>query len=428
MGFLIKKRTSNKIEDIPVFVLGDFSPQELMAFKRENVKAFISLPVNPTVLKERINSFFKVEVPPLKKTTPMLLDMHARGRIIIIQIEGNLEEEKLEFFNYLLRSYCKRKNITAPKIFIIIPSLYPEGITNENIGRMFRFTEYKELNIDAKNIKLLCQNEKFIAFIKNHLTYFKYQIVKDYIEGMQALLIDFDREKTIPVNFLKAGTSYIFDLYNKIGKVVIPALKNVTQETLEKIKADGDQTLAYFSEINITDLETQDGELPTLFSEDSEQLNLISGEYDTVEQKFNFVEIIDEKLSLFFRNVQEHDVLVITSKEDVAELVKDAFEVYFKIHVITDGKNLSQTLQATNFILIFLDSDLENPTAIDLLAQIRLNATRRKTSVVMLASKIDKVSVIRYRDAGTDNIVLAPFSTKKLLIKVFESMSSDRRT
>jgi CheY-like chemotaxis protein len=428
MGFLIKKRTSNKIENIPVFLVGDFSPEELMSFKRENIKAFISFPINPTVLYERIALFLKIENPHVKKTTPMLMDIHARGKILIVQIEGNLEAEKLEFFNYIVRSYCRKKKITSPKFLFIIPSLYPEGITTENIEKLFKFIQFPEFDIDTKNIKILTQNEKLIAYIKNHSSYSQFEMVKDYIEGMQMLLIDFDREKKIPSNFLKAGSSYIFDLYNKSGQVVIPALTSVTQETIDKITANGDNYLSYYSEVNITDLETSENNLPKLLTEESELLNFISGEYESVEQKYDYVEIVDEKLNLFFRNLQGHNVLVITPKEEIAELIKDSFEIYFRIQFVPDGRNLVSIIEKTEFILILIDADLPNVSAFEILNKIRQHATRRKTSVIILTSKIDKVSVIRYRDAGTDNIVISPLSTQKMLIKVFESMNADRKS
>jgi DNA-binding response OmpR family regulator len=54
--------------------------------------------------------------------------------------------------------------------------------------------------------------------------------------------------------------------------------------------------------------------------------------------------------------------------------------------------------------------------------------SRRKTSVIILANKLNKSSVIHFRNAGTDNIIVSPFSTNKILHKVFESITLDRRT
>jgi DNA-binding response OmpR family regulator len=63
-----------------------------------------------------------------------------------------------------------------------------------------------------------------------------------------------------------------------------------------------------------------------------------------------------------------------------------------------------------------------------MLRDIRAAVSRRKTSVIILANKLNKSSVIQFRNAGTDNIIVSPFSTNKILHKVFESVTLDRRT
>ncbi|MEJ2372663.1 MAG: DEAD/DEAH box helicase [Sulfurimonas sp.] len=54
-----------------------------------------------------------------------------------------------------MRAYCRDKKIRSPRLLIIIPSLYPENITKENIERLFRITTCPELEIKPHNIKIL---------------------------------------------------------------------------------------------------------------------------------------------------------------------------------------------------------------------------------------------------------------------------------
>ena len=125
-GFLIKKRLIPDLRDIPVFLIGNFMSNELQKFREENIKAFVSVPINPESLLERILMFFRMPLPKIKETTPMLVDMHCKGNIIIIQIEGNFEPDKLEILNYEIRSVCINKKIISPRILLIIPSISPE--------------------------------------------------------------------------------------------------------------------------------------------------------------------------------------------------------------------------------------------------------------------------------------------------------------
>jgi DNA-binding response OmpR family regulator len=101
--------------------------------------------------------------------------------------------------------------------------------------------------------------------------------------------------------------------------------------------------------------------------------------------------------------------------------------MYVKIIVDKTGREVETLMSNHNFIIIFIDSTIQNPTALDILCAIRKQATRRKTSVIMLAHKIDKASVVRYRNSGTDNIIVAPFSPNKIRQKVFESVTMDRK-
>jgi DNA-binding response OmpR family regulator len=53
MGFLIKKRLTEKLKDVPAFVIGGFSPRELDQFAREGVKEFLDRKVSPRQRPDR---------------------------------------------------------------------------------------------------------------------------------------------------------------------------------------------------------------------------------------------------------------------------------------------------------------------------------------------------------------------------------------
>jgi len=112
-GFFIKKRIHPFLKWTPSFAVGNFSQTEIDKFKKDGVTAFISTPINPYSLKERLNIHFKIpQHIDTKPKTPMIADMHAKGKIIVIQIEGNFEEDKLEILNYKLRTFLRQKKDT----------------------------------------------------------------------------------------------------------------------------------------------------------------------------------------------------------------------------------------------------------------------------------------------------------------------------
>jgi hypothetical protein len=432
-GFLIKKRISAGVCNIPVFLVGDFSPKEIVEFKKENVMAFLSVPINPFALYERISLFFNIAIPPPRKTTPMLLDIHVKGNIFIVQIEGNLEAEKLEVFNYLIRCFCKQKKITTPKLFLIIPSLYPESITKENIEILFKFTTFEELTIKIHNVRILTTHKVFIDEIKKIEELAQFPIVRSYLQGMNDLQIDFDKIKNVPVEFLKIDCMYVFDLFDKCGQRHIPARTKVTQQMLDDLIKEQITTLTYYSDNDIIEV-TDDVDLKDeRFSENGNMealFDYITGEFEPIESKMHSVEVWDEKRNLFFRNVSGKNLLIISKNEEIQNLLDTCLGVYFCLSYMKEGDSLTQLLKATDYIAVFIDADspYDSKTSLDFLCEVRSLATRRKTSVIILANKIDMTTAIKYRNSGTDNVILYPFSTSKVMQKVYSGLTEDRKT
>ena len=421
--FLIKKRTSNLISKCPVFLTGDFSPKEIVEFKQEQVAAFLSIPLNPIALVERIYLNLNLPIEENSKKTPMLFDVNIRNNIIMIQIEGNLVPGKLEILNYLIRSFCKKNDIKKPKFLIIIPSLYPENITLANLERLFKFNTYPELTIEPQNVKILTNIEKFKKLLTS--SEFKiFELAKEFYEAIQTLQIDFEKEKNVPVDFLKVDNFYIFDLFDKQGNRLIPAMTTVTDEMLKAIKEKEIRSLTYYSDKELSAIDmNEDG---TEFTGSTKVLfDFFTSEFEPIESQSAALEVIDEKKSLFFRNLKGQNALVVSKNKGITELLKASLEDYFKFDLLSGGTNIDSLLKVKRFAIIFLDAE-HNGDQIETLKKIRAFATRRKTSVLVLFNKIDKSTVIRFKNSGTDNIILSPYSSSKILNKVFQSVNQDR--
>ncbi|MBN1799246.1 MAG: hypothetical protein JW822_11765 [Spirochaetales bacterium] len=426
-GFLIKKSNNNATADIPVFLIGEFNSDEIVKLKQMNVVAFMSSPINPIILAERISLLFNLPPPIFAKKTPMLLDMHVRGNVIIAQIEGNFEEDKLEEYNYLIRAFCNKNEIVSPKVLIIIPSLYKESITKKNVDLLFRFTHYPELEVKEHHIKILTTLSDLLDIIIRHPQYSTYEIVKDFIAGFQSLQIDFDKKKTIPVRFLKQGCIYIFDLYDKEGRKIIPALTPLTEALLDKIKEQNITSLTYYSDFEFEEIEREVEDL-ILLQDDKQIFSVFSENFEPIKAEVDISKIWDEKLSLFFRKMKGQNVLIVSGNQEVYDVILRSLNMYFNIEKKEKVADLPQIVDDKSYIVIFLDAEHSEDTVIELLRQIRSMVSRRKTSVIILANKLNKSSVIHFRNAGTDNIIVSPFSTNKILHKVFESITLDRRT
>ena len=423
-GFLIKKSISPVLKDVPIFLIGDFISNELKNYKKENIKAFISTPINPGALLERLYLFFSIPQPKIKNRTSMLVDMHSKNNIIIIQIEGNFEPDKLEILNYEIRSFCRQKKIKIPKIFFIIPSLYPESITKENLDILFKFLEFPELNISSQNVKILSQCSNLLGIVKKNENYKQFEIVNNFIDGIQKLNLDIDNKKIISIDHLKEGGSYIFDLYDKVGMVRIPALTIVTKNMLDYLLKSGEKKLTYYSDTALEEIRNKE-----VISSSATHENLIKimSEYDTIDDEFDMVKNLNDKMNLFLRKLTNSNILVVSNNKTNNAIISNALISYVNIDFMDTGKPISK-VDMKRYILIFLDMELSNPSSIELLQKIRSQATRRQISVIITSNQMTREILSKLKTNGTDNVLLSPFSASKLLMKIFESVSSDRKT
>ncbi len=421
-GFLIKKRLIPVLRDIPVFLIGDFLSNELNRLKEENIKAFISIPINPEALLERVLMFFKMPLPKIKDTTPMLVDIHCKGNIIIIQIEGNLEQDKLEILNYEIRSICVNKEIFKPRILLIIPSLYPESITEENIEILFSFFHFDEFKMYAHHVRILSQCEPFLEAIDKNERYKDIEIVANFIDGIQKLNLDFDNRKEIKIEHLKEGTQYIFDLYDDTGMVRIPALTKVSTNMTDYLLKSGETHLTYFSETPIEEVEEKE----VVSSKTAQQnIEIMISEYQQVDESYDLIRNLNDKMNLFFRKLKGFKMLVVSENKNYNDMISKVLSPYIKMEVINDGNNV-QSLLDKKIILVFIDMKVKNPTAVEILQKIRAKYTRKEITVIILSDYVSVETLDMLKKSGTDNVLLSPFTTSEIIKKVFHSVSSDR--
>ena len=426
-GLLIKKRINPNLKNIPLFLIGNFNQNEFKKYSNELVKAFISIPINPHALLERLNLFFNINtyIEEKKHRTPMLTDMHIKGNIIIIQIEGNFEPDKLEILNYEIRTFCKEKDIKNPKILLIIPSIYPESLTEENLFYLLKFLTFKELNINNRNIKVLSQCQDFLKLLKKSALYNDIELVSNFIDGIQRLNLDIDNKKEVSIKHLREGASYIFDLYDDSGMIRIPAMSKVTKDMIDYLLKSGETKFTYYSDIDIDDLDNKTEEF-IYSSKVKDNYEKILTEFDTIDNNYNAViSYKEDKLKLFFSKLRDQQILVVSFNKENNQIIKEALDSYFKMVFIEHPEEMFE-LENLNYIAIFLDLELSNPDAIELLKEIRMKVPKEKTSVIITAKSISKEIFDILKNNGTDNILISPFSHSKVMQKVFESVSSDR--
>ncbi|RPJ07309.1 MAG: response regulator, partial [Spirochaetaceae bacterium] len=157
-------------------------------------------------------------------------------------------------------------------------------------------------------------------------------------------------------------------------------------------------------------------------------MDTILGAYESVVLDHSCVTVWDEKMTLFFRSQRGQKVMLFCRDPEIQHNLSRNLDSYFAVESGDAGANISEKYGSSFASLVFLDSTIGEDKIMEILHEIRTTCSRRKTSVIILPDKLHKISVLRYRDAGTDNIIAKPYTQNRLLSKIFESVTADRRT
>lgn len=423
VGFMIKKEHTRSLEEIPVFLMGDFKPKEIEYFKARKVEAFLSMRINPAALAERLYQFFRVPLPKPQRRTPMLMDIHAKGNLLIIQLEGNLEPDKIEELQYLIARFLIQKAIRTPRVMFIIPSMYPDLITEENMRRLFSFLELPDLKPDPGKVVVLSKVQAFLSMLDKIKELEKVKRAADYYEGYRTLIADFNVKTTVPTSALKPDSRFFLDLYGPDGRVLVKAMQEVGQDTLDLLAQSDVKSLTYYGDLSADRISADD-----FNPQETSLFEYITKDFTPVAAELFDSDLLSEKQNLFFSRIRGKHLLFVSLDPGLYLLVQQALSVYFEIENVRAGENLRSMLEDPKYVVMFIDLAIPKDTVLKMLHTVRSGASRRKTTIVLLARTLNKDDLVSYRANGTDHVILAPFSTEKVFNKVYTAMTLDRGT
>jgi CheY-like chemotaxis protein len=110
-------------------------------------------------------------------------------------------------------------------------------------------------------------------------------------------------------------------------------------------------------------------------------------------------------------------ILIVDDQPDLRELVRMTLEIDgHEVHEAADGASALQAMRTLSPQLVLLDVMM--PGGMDGLTvcrSLRADPTRRRTRIVMLSARGQKVDIEAGRAAGADAYLPKPFSPRQLL-------------
>jgi two-component system phosphate regulon response regulator PhoB len=116
--------------------------------------------------------------------------------------------------------------------------------------------------------------------------------------------------------------------------------------------------------------------------------------------------------------MNEH-ILVVDDEAPIRDMVRMALELEsFRVSDASNAHEALKLVERGDIDLILLDWMMPGITGIDFAARLRRENIAPKTGIIMLTAKDDEDDLVRGLEAGADDYVRKPFSTRELISRV----------
>ncbi len=116
--------------------------------------------------------------------------------------------------------------------------------------------------------------------------------------------------------------------------------------------------------------------------------------------------------------MNEH-ILVVDDEAPIRDMVRMALELEgFRVSDASNAHEALKLVERGDIDLVLLDWMMPGITGIDFAARLRRENIAPKTGIIMLTAKDDEDDLVRGLEAGADDYVRKPFSTRELISRV----------
>lgn len=126
--------------------------------------------------------------------------------------------------------------------------------------------------------------------------------------------------------------------------------------------------------------------------------------------------------------VDPHDgrVLLIESRDEVADQVRRALDPLHKVHVERDAQDALLVARRSELDLIIVSLDLEGVDGLRVVSQLRSSEESRRTPLLALAGKRNHERLVRALEIGANGFVKLPLEPNEMLARAEAQIRSKR--
>jgi DNA-binding response OmpR family regulator len=343
-----------------------------------------------------------LHIPISKDNRHLTSEVYIRDGIIIIEIRGYVTQLELVSFKYRILDIALADKTLTKRFYIIIYDLEKDGLTQDLFDKIFSFaTFFKDTPIE--NFKILTANEQIKEHIKRNAVANRFEIVENYIEGLNKLKALFlkDGEDEIKVEFLQPDSVLFKDVFDADGNRVKERGKSFTQIELNNFKKKNVTALYYTRRARV----------------DTDRQIVPDEDVDVVLDAIHLTGVMmpDQLMDYESKKRLKMNILIVNSDSTEQQNLSNFFSS--QGFPVKKSSNIAESLKiATSVVFDFIvvDLELEDGKGLDLVRAIQKVNTLKSCSFVVTGKVVQVDTVKEAMALGVKGFLKSPVDIRKL--------------
>ena len=166
LDFLQRKAANPNTARIPVILSGPVLEHgQIAQLAPYKIIKYFNKPIKIDIFFETIGQLLQTAIPI--DMTPCILETHVNNNIIFVEISQGLNREKITLLRYRISELITSKNITSPKIVLMMSALHLCFVDGLNLELLFN-SILADMRIRDKNVKVLTFDKYTKQLIAGH--------------------------------------------------------------------------------------------------------------------------------------------------------------------------------------------------------------------------------------------------------------------
>ena len=401
--FIDRMRNITGAGKVPLIIMTREADTELLETLETEFKERFETMHKPIALdKLRIKIATLLRVPDTGDERHLTSEVFIREGIIVMEIGGSLTRLDLVALKYRILDTAQADKTLTKRFYLIIYDLEKEGLTQNTFNHIFDFVIFFK-NTPDSNFKILTSSDTVKKLITGHPTASKFEIVDNYIDGLNKLKSLYLKggEEAVRVEFLQPESALFKDVFDAKGNLIKEKGMCFTQDELNALKRNGIKTLFYSRNIRVG----------------NDRQIVPDEDVDVVLDAIRLTGIMvpEQLMDTQAKQRLKLNILIVNSNAGELEMLYSFFtSLGFPVKKSTRMYEALKVSSEMMFDLMIVDLELKDGRGLDLVRAVRERETGKSCHFILTGKSVQAEHVKEAVSLGVKGFLKSPFDARKL--------------